>query len=105
MANTNNPGVSEISSDHDEVKKWAEERGGVPSIVKGTGGEGKPGILRFDFPDVGPKANLEHISWDEFFKVFDEKDLALLYQEKTSTGEISRFNKFVSRSCLEEEKD
>lgn len=93
---------SKITADHQVVRKWAEERGGVPSVVKGTGGK-EGGILRFDFPPVGTKPNLEKISWEDFFKIFENKNLALLYQEKTRTGEQSRFNKFVSRACLSQE--
>ncbi len=96
--------VSEITADHETVRKWVEAREGVPSVVKGTGvgPEEKGGILRIDFPPLGAKPNLKHISWEEFFATFEEKNLAFLYQEKTSTGEISRFNKFVSRACLAE---
>ncbi len=96
--------VSEITADHETIKKWVEGRKGVPSVVKGTGEdkEEKGGILRIDFPPLGTKPNLKHISWEEFFSTFDDKNLAFLYQEKTSTGETSRFNKFVSRSCLVE---
>jgi hypothetical protein len=93
--------VSQITADHEVIRRWVEDRGGVPSVVKGTGTEGG-GILRIDFPPIGTKPNLEHITWEEFFKIFDGKNLALLYQEKTTTGEVSRFNKFVSRACLTE---
>lgn len=96
----NDQSESKITADHEAIKKWVEERGGVPSVVKGTGEEEKAGILRIDFPPVGTKPNLQHISWEEFFKTFEEKNLAFLYQDKTREGEISRFNKFVSRSCL-----
>ncbi|RJR24331.1 hypothetical protein C4578_03020 [Candidatus Microgenomates bacterium] len=87
---------SKITADHETIRKWAEQRGGIPSMVKGTGEE-NGGILRFDFPPLGTKENLEHISWEEFFKIFENKNLALLYQEKTREGEESRFNKFVAR--------
>ncbi|HUV72118.1 MAG TPA: hypothetical protein VMW25_03855 [Clostridia bacterium] len=90
---------SKITADHEVLRKWVDERGGRPSVVRGTGEEGG-GILRIDFPPLGTKPNLEHISWEDFFKIFEDKDLAFLYQEKTRTGETSRFNKFVSRSCL-----
>jgi hypothetical protein len=43
-----------------------------------------------------PEENLEEISWDEFFAIFDENDLAFLHQEKTADGKVSRFNKFVA---------
>jgi hypothetical protein len=50
--------------------------------------------LRIDFGQ--PEEKLEKISWDEFFAIFDENELAFLYQDKTEDG-VSRFNKFVSR--------
>ncbi|MBV9349705.1 MAG: hypothetical protein JO026_03060, partial [Patescibacteria group bacterium] len=35
------------------------------------------------------------ISWDEFFRIFDDRGLLFLYQEETANGEQSRFCKFV----------
>lgn len=81
------------TTDHDEIRRWAEERGGRPSIVR-TDGEG--GILRIDFQE--PDENLEPISWDEFFRIFEDRNLAFLYQEELS-GQKSRFNKLVDRSA------
>lgn len=97
---TNNQSESKITADHDLIRKWIEEREGIPSVVKGTGEKETAGILRIDFPPAGTKPNLRHISWEEFFKTFEDKNLAFLYQDKTREGEISRFNKFVNRSCL-----
>lgn len=83
------------TTDHETIKKWAEERGGKPAKVKGTGGKGDVGMIRFMF-GVNDAA-LEAISWNDFFKEFDGKKLALLYQEKTREGQQSRFLKFVKR--------
>jgi hypothetical protein len=88
--------LTKVTSDHDEIRRWAEERGGKPARVKGTGDDNDPGLLRIDFPD-GPDPNLEPISWDEWFRKFDEKQLAFLYEDKTASGEIRYFNKLVSR--------
>jgi hypothetical protein len=81
-------------TDHDEIRRWVEERGGRPARVRATAEDGG-GILRIDFrqPDQG----LEEISWDEFFDIFDKNRLALLEQEKTASGEVSRFTRFVDR--------
>lgn len=84
---------AEKITDHDKIRKWAESRGGRPSKVKNVKGEG--GILRFDFQEKDE--SLEEISWDEFFKIFDDNKLALLEQEETSSGKESRFFKFVNR--------
>jgi len=80
------------TTDHDTIRKWAEARGGHPARVK-TSGPG--GILRIDFGE--PDENLEEIEWDEFFRIFDERKLAFLYQEEAGGGGTSRFNKFVDR--------
>ena len=84
--------MAKTTTDHDEIRKWAEARDGHPAKVD-TGGKG--GILRIDFGE--PEDNLTQIEWDEFFKIFDENKLDFLYQEETSDGGKSRFNKFVNR--------
>ena len=86
---------SKTTTDHDEIRRWVEARGGHPASVRETGNGDDPGILRIDFGDQDE--GLEAISWDEFFKAFDENNLAFLYQEETEGGGESRFNKFVSR--------
>ena len=93
---------SGVSTDHDEIKRWAEERGARPSCVRGTGGKGDIGMLRLDFPGFSGEDSLEHIEWDEWFEKFDERGLALLYQETTASGEKSNFNKIVNRETAAE---
>jgi len=87
---------AKTTTDHEEIRRWAEERGAHPARVKGTGDKTDPGILRLDFGDPDP--SLEEIDWDEFFEKFEESNLAFLYQEETASGDESRFSKFVQRS-------
>jgi len=89
--------LSRTTRNHDEIRKWAEARGAVPSEVVGTHKPGKTGILRFEFPDAPNRndAKLREISWEEFFEKFDENDLELVYQEKTAEGQKSNFNKLI----------
>ncbi|HEX7359741.1 MAG TPA: hypothetical protein VF283_04550 [Bryobacteraceae bacterium] len=91
---------SKVTFDHEEIRRWAEERNAKPACVKGTGGEGDTGMIRLDFPGY-PAASLEHISWEDWFEKFDERNLALLYQEMTAEGQKSNFNKLVSRETAE----
>lgn len=89
---------SKITTDHETIKKWVEERGGSPATVKGTQQKGEEaGLLRIDFPGYSGQGTLEKISWDEFFEKFEESHLAFLYQEETKDGEQSRFSKLVAR--------
>jgi len=80
------------TTNHEAIRKWAEERGGRPARVKGTA---PGGLLRIDFGE--PEPGLEEIGWDEFFAVFEENDLDFLHQDRTEGGGKSRFNKLVNR--------
>jgi hypothetical protein len=93
--------LSKTTKDHDEIRRWAEERGGKPSHVKSTSSEDEVGILRIDFPGFSGEGSLEEISWDDFFEKFDAQGLALVYQEETADGERSNFNKLVSGDSVE----
>lgn len=84
--------TAKTTTDHDAIRKWVEERDGQPARVNASGG---PGILRIDFAERDE--DLEPISWEEFFKIFDESELAFLHQDRTEDGKTSRFNKFVDR--------
>ncbi len=98
-------GESHTTTDHSVIRQWVEERGGRPATVKGTGrGREEAGILRINLPSYGGEESLEEISWEEFFDKFDEKNLAFLYQDKTASGEQSRFCKFIGRSVAGEQK-
>jgi hypothetical protein len=89
--------TTRTTTDHDEIRRWVEEHGGTPATVKGTESDGEPGVLRIDFPGGAGEDRLEHISWDEWFKKFDENGLAFLYQEHKASGEDSTFFKLVKR--------
>lgn len=90
--------LSKTTQNHEEIRKWAESRGAVPTEVASTGSKNEPGILRLAFPKATGHSNddkLQEISWEDFFEKFDSNDLELIYQEKTADGEESNFNKLV----------
>src|SRR5438128_408306 len=86
-------GSSKMTTDHDEIRAWAEARQGTPSCVRGTGDKGDVGLLRIDFPGFSGEDTLQPIGWDEFFEKFDEQGLAMVYSDEDQ----SRFNKLVRR--------
>jgi hypothetical protein len=88
--------ASYTTTDHDVIRAWAEARNGRPATVSGTENSGQGGgVLRIDFDEAEDR--LDEANWDDFFEVFDDRGLAFVYQEKTSDGETSRFNRFVNR--------
>jgi hypothetical protein len=89
--------MSKTTTNHDEIRRWAEERCGVPAAVRDTGGGDDAGVLRIEFRD--PQDDLGEVDWDRFFRTFDDRGLAFVYQERTAEGQLSRFNKFVRREA------
>ena len=88
--------MAETTTDRDTIRKWAESKGGKPAAVKDTHSDDDVGIIRIMFPDA-PQSdhdNLVEIGWDEFFREFEERKLALLYE---SDG---RFSKIVGRDTV-----
>jgi len=84
---------SKTTTDHEEIKGWAEARKGKPAIKeKGTAQES----LTISFP--GGKE--ENITWEEFFDKFEANKLAFLYQDETAAGKQSRFFRFVNRETV-----
>ena len=86
---------AKTTTDHDEIRRWVESRGGRPTVVKGTEGRDGEGLLRIDFAE--PDDKLQPIDWETFFHTFDDRKLAFLHQDRTADGKESRFFKFVRR--------
>jgi len=90
--------TAQRTRDHDQIRKWIEDRKGRPSVVCATAGKGGSkkggGLLRIDFGEADE--GLEEIGWDEFFAIFDDNDLEFLHQDKTADGKPSRFSRFVA---------
>lgn len=89
------PGKSLATRNHEVIKKWAEERQATPSTIPGTEHASHLGVLRFNFPGFGGR-ELQEVSWDEWFRAFDERKLVFLFQEHRSDGKQSNFFKFDS---------
>jgi ferritin-like metal-binding protein YciE len=88
-------GSSQATQDIEEIRAWAEARGGKPAAVKSTGKGDDVGILRIDFPGYSGGDSLEEISWDQWQEKFEENNLTFLYQDQTKDGKQSRFFKLV----------
>ena len=84
------PGKSLVTTDHDVIRQWAEERGAVPATAPGSEYDGRPGRLLLDFPGYGGEG-LQHISWDDWFAGFEARKLNFIYQEHTKDGSQSNF--------------
>ncbi|GGS34605.1 MULTISPECIES: Rho termination factor N-terminal domain-containing protein [Actinokineospora] len=84
------PGRSLVTTNHDVIRRWAEERDAVPATVGGTEHGDHLGVLRLDFPGYGGD-RLRRVDWDQWFATFDERGLNFIYQEERSDGTPSNF--------------
>ena len=95
-------GTTQRTTNHATIRRWAEERGARPSAVKGPGAGHEISGLRLDSPDGG--SWMEEITWDEFFRRFEEMGLDFLYQDVTREGEPSAFYRLINRSAQMQEQ-
>lgn len=86
-----------ILVDHSLIQRWAESRGAHPACVKGTEASDGTCMLRLDFPGYTGEHSLQPIEWDQWFRVFDQRQLALIVEDKMADGTRSNFNKLVRR--------
>ena len=89
--------MADTTTDHDEIRTWAERHKGVPAAVEKTREKNDVGIIRIMFPKAPHSEHdaLVEISWEEFFEEFEKRKLALLYDPK------SMFSKLISRGGAE----
>lgn len=89
--------MAKTTTNHNEIRTWAESKGGKPAAVERTHKGGDVGIIRIMLPKAPHSEHdaLTEISWDEFFQEFDKRDLALLYEDD------SLFSKLVGRDTAE----
>jgi len=86
-----------ITENHDTIKNWVEERYGEPALVEGVIDKGKAGeMLRIDFPSHSEKG-LKSISWELFFEIFEENNLAFLYHENTLNGDENKYYELINK--------
>jgi hypothetical protein len=77
--------------DHDEIRKWIEGRGGVPalSVIKETK------IPIINFAHGLPHAT--EVTWEEWFRIFDEDHYAFVCKETRFDGMQSQFCQLIPR--------
>ena len=91
---------AQVTTDHNKIQSWAEERDGYPARVKSTDGK-TGGIIRIDYEGYTGEDTLERITWDEWFNSFEKNKLAFLYQDQVKGGGKSRFSKLIDRDSKE----
>ena len=84
---------AKATTNHDEIRRWVEARGGHPAHVKTRANRRSPVVLRIDYLGFNGQETRERIESDEWFDALDKNKLSFLHQDKRN----SRFSKLVER--------
>ncbi len=64
--------ISGPTTNHDEIRQWAERNGAVPTEVLPDIVDSVPTELRFMYEErVERESNVRALGWEEFFRKFD----------------------------------
>jgi hypothetical protein len=95
-----------VTWDHREIKKWVEKHGGKPSIFNDpNAGADKLGI-RIDFQGksdekfMNDAVQTKEVTWVDFFKIFDKRNLAFIYKQKNEPKDVTMAYKLIPRKNL-----
>lgn len=94
-------------TDHDAIRDWAAARAGQPALADPAPGafESEPvltiafGQHAYQDTDEGadPIGGIRLIDWDEWFKLFEERQLALVVSEDRP-GQRDEFHELIRRA-------
>ena len=101
-------------TDHDQIRDWAAARMGFPAVVDVSPAGGTQPMLRIVFdqyayadtdqPERPVNAGgYELVEWDEWFRLFDEQELALVVSQDVP-GLRDNFHEIVRRGGEEDEE-
>jgi hypothetical protein len=90
----------------DEIRLWAEARGGYPLLMDVTSGTRSRSVLQIGFGQEGINTGesqgqdrpggFESVSWDEWIKALEAENLALRVSDDPAGGNEAEFD-FVPR--------
>ncbi len=87
------PGQTLVTRAPDVIRAWAEARGGQPMTTR-IDENGRARTLRFRFPqgeEGGRNSRLQEISWEDWLRTFEERELVMMFQEHRRDGRDSNF--------------
>jgi hypothetical protein len=94
-------GDRRYTTDHETIRRWVAERGGLPAMVRRVG-QPDEGELVINFANDGSDEPIIDISWADFFQRFDDSKLAFVYSDTASGAEGSRFWQMVARDEIDQ---
>ncbi|MBX4215619.1 hypothetical protein KW797_01580 [Candidatus Parcubacteria bacterium] len=95
--------ATKVITDYSEIRRFIEERGGEPAIVRGVveDEEMRADILEVAFRDSAKK-DLERVSWSEFFDRLERGNLVLVYDDGEEDRKPAEFRFVQKEEAMQE---
>ena len=94
--------MEHTTGDHDQIRHWAESRGGVPMIIDHPVARADKIGIRIDFPGESHEVLMSETrpaTWDEFFQVFEDQRLLLSFDEDPAVDDPTEWYRFEKRDA------
>ena len=92
------------TTDHKVIRKWVALKKGTPAIIDHRVANGDKEGIRINFPGHFDEALLsrkqlkDDVTWNEFFKIFEEEQLVFIYDDAAISQDPSDWYRFDKRS-------
>jgi hypothetical protein len=89
--------------DQIKIMQWVTEHNGSPAVIDAPEAKGDKVGLRINFPGFLDERELadfqetKTVSWEEFFKIFEEQKLLFMYDDKTKDSNPVNWYKLGKR--------
>lgn len=96
-----------ITTDHAIIRQWAEVHDATPVSFDHPNSKSDKTGIRLNFPGGSDEAlfsrgqKMHPISWDEFFEIFEKKQLAFVYDIEGEKDSDLQY-RFENRSMVED---
>ncbi len=97
--------MEKTTTDHTEIKEWVEKNGGRPEVFDHPGATGDTVGLRISFPGsadtelLSSDSQPKYISWEKFLELFEEQELAFIYEDGEKMRDLSYAYRFIKRDA------
>ncbi len=94
--------MEHITGDHNEIRAWAENLGGRPMIIDHPVARADKLGIRIEFPGETHEVLMSETrpaSWDEFFKIFEDQNLLLSYDDDPPGTDPTEWYRFEKRNA------
>jgi hypothetical protein len=93
--------MQKITTNHQEIQKWAANRGALPALIDHPDGKADRTGLRLNFPGTSDdellpeKTKNQSTSWEQFFHLFDEQNLMFVYDTDPKATDPTQWYSFI----------